>query len=115
VPKRQDQITEKKLQEFRAEVEIMSQIFNPHVTLFMGACLEPGKVMIVTELMQNNVEELLRSNIPLSLTDRMRMARDAARGMAWLHGSNPKIIHRDLKTSSMFFFSSHLISFRSLN
>lgn len=103
IPKNQEGLTEKKIQEFVKEVEIMSKIFHPNVTLFMGACLEPGKVMIVTELLQNNVEELLRSTIPLSLTDRIRMARDAARGMAWLHGSNPKIIHRDLKTSNLLF------------
>ena len=29
------------------------------------------------------------------------MARDAAKGMAWLHGSNPVFIHRDLKTSNL--------------
>ena len=31
------------------------------------------------------------------------MARDAAQGMAWLHGSNPTIIHRDLKSSNLLF------------
>lgn len=37
----------------------------------------------------------------LSLVLRMRMARDAALGMTWLHSSNPVFIHRDLKTSNL--------------
>jgi serine/threonine protein kinase len=40
-------------------------------------------------------------NIYLSLTIRMKMARDAALGMNWLHLSTPKFIHRDLKTSNL--------------
>ena len=53
--------------------------------------------------MTGNVEQLLHSSTPLSLTTRMKMARDAAQGMAWLHGSNPTIIHRDLKSSNLLF------------
>eukprot|EP00013_Stygamoeba_regulata_P025087 CAMPEP_0177645050 /NCGR_PEP_ID=MMETSP0447-20121125/9037_1 /TAXON_ID=0 /ORGANISM="Stygamoeba regulata, Strain BSH-02190019" /LENGTH=607 /DNA_ID=CAMNT_0019147497 /DNA_START=249 /DNA_END=2072 /DNA_ORIENTATION=+ len=103
IPNNQDEITAEKLEEFTKEVEIMSKIFNPNINLFMGACLEPGNIMIVTELMDGNVEQLLRSRVPLSLTTCMKMARDAAKGMAWLHGAEPKIIHRDLKSSNLLY------------
>lgn len=33
----------------------------------------------------------------LNLLVRMKMAKDAALGILWLHSSNPQIIHRDLK------------------
>mmetsp|Transcript_1922 Transcript_1922/g.6001 ORF Transcript_1922/g.6001 Transcript_1922/m.6001 type:complete len:610 (+) Transcript_1922:165-1994(+) len=103
IPNNQEEITAEKLEEFTKEVEIMSKIFNPNINLFMGACLEPGNIMIVTELMDGNVEQLLRSRVPLSLTTCMKMARDAAKGMAWLHGAEPKIIHRDLKSSNLLY------------
>jgi serine/threonine protein kinase len=60
--------------------------------------------MIVTELLEGDLESILRNpNYPISLFDRMKMARDAAQGIAWLHGSNPVIIHRDLKSSNLLF------------
>ena len=52
--------------------------------------------------MPTDLETLLireRKNIPL-LT-RMKMAKDAALGMNWLHSSNPVFIHRDLKLSNL--------------
>ena len=31
----------------------------------------------------------------------MKMAKDAAQGMAWLHGGTPVCLHRDFKTSNL--------------
>jgi serine/threonine protein kinase len=39
------------LEDFRNEVVIMSALSHPNVLLFMGACFEPGNLIIVTELM----------------------------------------------------------------
>ena len=36
-----------------------------------------------------------------SLTQRLRMCRDVALGLNWLHGSNPPVIHKDLKPSNL--------------
>jgi len=58
--------------------------------------------MICTELMKCNLESmLLNPQNKLSLLQRMKMARDAALGVLWLHSSNPVFIHRDLKTSNL--------------
>ncbi|PRP83808.1 SH2 domain-containing protein [Planoprotostelium fungivorum] len=96
-------IDEKKLSEFRTEVHNMSKIFHPNICLFMGAALAPGECIIVTELLpKGNVEMLLHNKEQvMSLSLRMRMARDAAFGMNWLHCSNPIFIHRDLKSSNL--------------
>eukprot|EP00005_Dracoamoeba_jomungandri_P004604 CAMPEP_0174258702 /NCGR_PEP_ID=MMETSP0439-20130205/7658_1 /TAXON_ID=0 /ORGANISM="Stereomyxa ramosa, Strain Chinc5" /LENGTH=506 /DNA_ID=CAMNT_0015342317 /DNA_START=155 /DNA_END=1675 /DNA_ORIENTATION=+ len=96
-------LDEQTLKAFRKEVSIMSRIFHPNILLYMGACTVPGHLMIITELMiGGDLETLLHNKqVNISLVTRMQMARDAARGMTWLHGSNPVIIHRDLKTSNL--------------
>jgi serine/threonine protein kinase len=69
----------------------------------MGACTIPGNFFIVSEFLpRGDVEKMLRDqNIKLSLYTRMKMAKDAALGMNWLHCSNPIFIHRDLKSSNL--------------
>ncbi|KYQ88308.1 SH2 domain-containing protein [Tieghemostelium lacteum] len=85
------QVDEKTLKDFRKEVAIMSKIFHPNIVLFLGACTStPGKLMICTELMKGNLETLLLdAQVKLPLVIRMKMAKDAALGVLWLHSSNP--------------------------
>lgn len=87
------------LNDFCNEVEILSKFHHPQIILFMGACIDP--LMIVTELMTGDLEKLLLDpNVSLSLLTRLRFAKDASMGIAWLHASNPMILHRDIKTSN---------------
>ncbi|EGG23899.1 SH2 domain-containing protein [Cavenderia fasciculata] len=91
------------LTSFRHEVKIMSKIFHPNVVLFLGACTQSGKMQIVTELCQTDLERLLhndRTKKEFSLFRRMQMAKDAALGMNWLHGIT-RIVHNDLKTANL--------------
>ncbi len=62
----------------------------------MGACTIKGQLKIITELAYTDLDRLLKSNKDLSMYQRMKMAKDAAVGINWLHGIT-NIIHRDLK------------------
>ena len=64
IPNENRKISAAALEEFAREIELMSKIFSPNINLFMGACLEIGNIMIVTELMTGNVEQLLHSSTP---------------------------------------------------
>jgi serine/threonine protein kinase len=102
IPNKQH-MTESELQSFRHEVEIMRHIFHPNVVLFLGACTQPNKIMIVTELMKTDLERLIHHNPEvgkISMAQRLKMAKDAALGMNWLHGIC-RIIHRDLKCANL--------------
>lgn len=95
-------ISEKNLQDFQKEVEIMSSLHHPNVVLFMGACTAPGKLAIVTEyLPRGDLASLLHNpDVEISLSQKIAMAKDAALGIMWLHASNPQILHRDIKPSN---------------
>jgi len=89
------------LEDFRKEVDILTQMRHPNVVLFMGACTEQHKLTIVCELLKENVNDLIQKNKDMSLDKRLLLAKGAAAGMAWLHGANPQIIHRDLKPANL--------------
>jgi serine/threonine protein kinase len=93
----------KTLNDFRKEVEIMSNNHHPNLILYMGACTQPGRMVMVSELMRHgSVEDVIHApNGEVSLRQRLNMLQDTARGINWLHCSNPQIVHRDIKPSNL--------------
>merc|ERR1711991_855652 len=93
------------LDNIRKEIAVMSQIFHPNVVLFMGAATDPSdKLMVVTERLPTDLHTLLLENknkYDLSLRKRMKMAKEAALGVNWLHSGKQQFIHRDLKLSNL--------------
>ena len=58
--------------------------------------------------MHGDLDTLIkRSGLKFSLFEKMRMAKDAALGVNWLHCSNPPIIHRDLKAANLLVLAAH--------
>lgn len=66
-------------------------------------------VLIVTEILEGDLESLLKKNKKLSLYTRMKMAKEAAQGIAWLHAQNPRVVHRDIKTSNFLYDKNYRI------
>jgi serine/threonine protein kinase len=84
------------------EMEIMRRNWHPNIALYMGTCVKDGVLMIVMELLHGDLHHLLHeTKEELSLFTRMKMCRDVALGMNWLHKTVPTIIHKDLKTSNL--------------
>ena len=93
--------TSKAVADFKAEVTLMTRLRHPNIVLFMGVVTEP--LSLVTEFCsRGNLFDLLHNpKIPLTWGLRQQMALDAARGMNFLHTSQPIIIHRDLKSLNL--------------
>ncbi|KAL3844235.1 hypothetical protein ACJIZ3_001638 [Penstemon smallii] len=91
------------LEQFKCEIEIMLRMRHPNVVLFMGAVTHPPNMSILTEyLPRGSLYRLLhRPNIQIDEKKRIKMALDVAKGMNYLHTSNPTIVHRDLKTPNL--------------
>jgi len=97
------------VEEFEHEVDTMVKLRHPNVVLFMGACAEPTTRLIVMEFLpRGSVGDMLDKNLqepakhtPPSFELRMRMAEHTAKGMNWLHCSDPPILHLDLKLHNL--------------
>lgn len=68
-----------------------------------GACVRMPHLCIITEFVsRGSLKEILNNrNIKLAWIQRMRMLKDAALGVHYLHSLQPSIIHRDLKPSNL--------------
>lgn len=96
-----DDVSKEDLEKFKEEVRMMAKLFHPRIALFMGACFTTEETKVVTELLDGDVEQLLKRNPATSLYQRMVWAKQAAEGMAWVHGAG--VIHRDLKPSNLLY------------
>ena len=88
---------------FREEILLMSTMNHPHVLLFVGAVLdrEAGNICLVTELCERGtLHDLLRSREPLTWRQRLKIARDTALGMDYVH-TRAGVIQRDLKSTNL--------------
>jgi len=69
----------------------------------MGAVTQTTQLAIVTQFIpRGSLFRLLhRSKVEMDNKRRLQMAVDIARGMNYLHRSNPAIVHRDLKSPNL--------------
>jgi len=94
------------LEEVRQEIRVLRKIFHPNVVLVLGACTKPGFIRIVFELMKTSVKSLIceshyKYHQVFNSKKKLKLIKDVARGIAWLHSPSVKIIHRDLKLDNL--------------
>ena len=86
------------IKRFISECKLMSQVRHPNIVQFMGLCLFHDNIhpSLVMEKLDLNLENVLGtySDIPLPLI--VRVLKDISKGLIYLHGKSPPIIHRDL-------------------
>ncbi|KAM3377854.1 leucine-rich repeat receptor protein kinase HPCA1 isoform X1 [Capsicum galapagoense] len=91
--------------EFKTEIELLSRIHHKNVVSLVGFCYEQGEQMLVYEYIpKGTLRESLsvKPKFQLEWTRRLRIALDAARGLAYLHElADPPIIHRDVKSNNI--------------
>ncbi|MCO5548356.1 hypothetical protein L7F22_001813 [Adiantum nelumboides] len=92
--------------EFLNEVDLLSRVHHKNLVGLLGFCNEE-KLVLVYEFMSNgSLFDCLHGPYarasPLSWRTRLRILVDAAQGFDYLHnGCNPRIIHRDVKSSNI--------------
>lgn len=83
-------------QEIRREAALMSILEHPNLATYIGACLQPGCMFILTELYPTNLQTVVEdTSVSLPLPLMLRISLGIANGMKFLHSLG--LIHRDLK------------------
>ncbi|KAJ0984132.1 hypothetical protein J5N97_002488 [Dioscorea zingiberensis] len=96
--------------EWLAEVYHLGQFSHPNLVKLIGYCCEDDHRLLVYEYMAcGSLEKHLFRRICLTMqwSTRMRIALDAAKGLAFLHGGERPVIYRDFKTSNILLDSDY--------
>ncbi|KAL6629406.1 hypothetical protein ACP70R_029171 [Stipagrostis hirtigluma subsp. patula] len=95
-------LTTENMEDFCNEISILSRLRHPNVILFLGACMKPPHLSLVTEYMEmSSLYNLIHSRAQrtkLHWRRRLKMLRDICRGLMCMH--RLKIVHRDLKSAN---------------
>uniref|UniRef100_M1D292 non-specific serine/threonine protein kinase n=1 Tax=Solanum tuberosum TaxID=4113 RepID=M1D292_SOLTU len=107
------------LREFETELETIGSIRHRNLVSLHGYSLSPhGNLLCYDYLENGSLWDLLHGpskKVKLDWETRLRIAVGAAQGLAYLHHDcNPRIIHRDVKSSNILVdenFEAHLSDF----
>ena len=100
--------------EFVRECQLMSTLCHPNIVQFLGVAFFPGSQLpaLVMERLLASLHDLLDPDTPpprdavsplafFSMVLKCSVLQDVARGLAYLHGQSPPIIHRDLSARNV--------------
>ncbi|CAK9059473.1 unnamed protein product [Durusdinium trenchii] len=89
---------------FAREMHILTQVQHENLVKFYGVCIDMPPLRIITEFCEGGAcFELLHNSdeVDLIWPQQIKMCKDVAAAMCYLHTFDPMIIHRDLKSLNL--------------
>ncbi|XWS28832.1 hypothetical protein CRYUN_Cryun25bG0105400 [Craigia yunnanensis] len=99
--------------EWLAEVNYLGQLYHPHLVKLIGYCLEDEHVCWCMNSCFEAAWTIIYSGVrgsyfqPLSWSLRLKVALGTAKGLAFLHSAETKVIYRNFKTSNVLLDSNY--------
>lgn len=97
----EDQISSETKENFKKEITVMSKLNHPNITELIGISKmkEGNEIMILEYLIKSSLyHQLHEKNVSIPQWLQIKLSIDIMKGILYLHQSNPKLIHRDLKS-----------------
>ncbi|XP_055002982.1 kinase suppressor of Ras 2 isoform X2 [Sorex araneus] len=100
---------EEQLKAFKREVMAYRQTRHENVVLFMGACMSPPHLAIITSLCKGRtLYSVVRdAKIVLDVNKTRQIAQEIVKGMGYLHAKG--ILHKDLKSKNVFYDNGKVV------
>lgn len=96
------------LEEMRKEINALRALRHPRLVAFIGACVQPPLLMVVTEFMAGgSLHDRLfgsRNHSPLAPVQQWTICMHVLEGLAFLHSR--RVVHRDLKSMNILLDTS---------
>jgi len=94
--------TQKELEEFKKEFQIMSTIQSPYIVFFFGACLEPKMCMVMEVCSKGSLYHLMNDpKFKMGWNQLIEFGMEMTKGLDCLHSWNPPVVHRDFKSLNL--------------
>ncbi|KAI7860537.1 kinase-like domain-containing protein [Circinella umbellata] len=89
--------------ELEHEIQILKSVRHPNIIAFHEAWHTENEFVFITELMTSGtLREYIRKLSLPNIKVVKRWSRQILKGLAYLHGHDPPIIHRDIKCDNIF-------------
>ncbi|XP_050722280.1 kinase suppressor of Ras 2-like isoform X2 [Eriocheir sinensis] len=100
---------EKTLEAFKAEVSTFRKTRHENLVLFMGACMKPPRLAIVTSLCKGRTlyTHIHVQKDKFNMSKTIMIAQQISQGMGYLHARG--IVHKDLKSKNIFLESGKVV------
>ncbi|XP_047676492.1 kinase suppressor of Ras 1 isoform X2 [Tachysurus fulvidraco] len=94
---------------FKKEVMNYRQTRHENVVLFMGACMNPPQLAIITSFCKGRtLHSVVRdSKSSLDINKTRQIAQEIVKGMGYLHAKD--IVHKDLKSKNVFYDNNKVV------
>ncbi|XP_021771554.1 brassinosteroid LRR receptor kinase BRL1-like [Chenopodium quinoa] len=112
------------LREFRAEMETLGRLRHRNIVKILGYCVSGSDRVLIYEFVEKgSLDQWLQDMsslsfnswwVPLSWDLRVKIIKGVANGLAFLHGRDVAVVHRDIKASNVLLdneFEAHIADF----
>ena len=98
------------MERFISECKLMSKVRHPNIVQFIGLCFfdDSPHPMIVMERLDTNLDDLLEKQKSLPLPLVLHILHDVTKGLSYLHGFKPPVVHRDLTARNILLTSASM-------